>query len=172
MSSAAGPNPRPVWQIQFGLRTLLLSVTLIGTVLAIAKAVGPLGAIGVGFVLMLVLLHVAGNAIGTRLRDDATRQLASDSANQPPHGKSAEAASLDAGRLGERTPLGLLIVVLTALGVGLGTFAGWLVFGRQPTLAGAIVGTCSAAVLGGFFGFLSSSFAKNMLAAWWEAKQL
>ncbi len=172
MASVPGPDSRPAWQFQFKLRTLLLAVTAIGAVLAFVQAVGALGAIAVGFVLALVLLHVAGNAIGTRLRDDATRQIESQPDERPAHGTAAEAATLNAGRLGERTPLGWLIAALTLLAAGVGAYLGWLVFRHQPTTADMIVGTGSSTVLGGFFGFLSSSFAKTVLSAWWEAKRV
>ena len=172
MASVPSPDSRPTWQFQFKLRTLLLAVTAIGAVLAFVQAVGALGAIVVGFVLSLVLLHVAGNAIGTRLRDDATRQIETQPDEQPAHGAAVERATLNAGRLGERTPLGWLIAALTLLGAGVGAYVGWLVFSHQPTTAGIIVGAGSSTILGGFFGFLSSSFAKTILSAWWEARRV
>jgi hypothetical protein len=172
MASAADPNSRPAWQFQFKLRTLLLAVTAIGAMLAFVQAVGAMGAIAVAFVLTMMLLHVAGNAIGTRLRDDATRQIEDQPEEQPAHGTAAEPAALNAGRLGERTPLGWLIVALTLLAAGVGAYLGWLVFAHQPTASGTIVGVASSTVLGGFFGFLSSCFAKTVLTAWWEARRV
>src|SRR5688500_12390165 len=60
------PRLRPP---QFGLRTLLLLVTLCAVLLAANQWLGASTVAGIVLLLLSIFAHVAGNAIGTRLRE-------------------------------------------------------------------------------------------------------
>lgn len=93
---------------QFKLRTLLLLVTLACLVLAAAKLLSPL-AIAVLVVLLLsVMAHVVGNALGTRLRDgdEATLGPFLDDDLPPLHDDSRSSGDMDeAMKRGQRRPV-------------------------------------------------------------------
>src|SRR6185369_6602570 len=53
---------------QFGLRTLLALVAAIGILLSLRQWISPMAIAAIAFLAVSVFCHVAGNAIGTRLR--------------------------------------------------------------------------------------------------------
>ena len=59
---------RPPLHPQFGLRSLFAAMTVCCLVLGTSHWLGPVAAIALAFVLLMVALHVAGNALGTRMR--------------------------------------------------------------------------------------------------------
>jgi hypothetical protein len=157
----------------------MLAVTGCCILFALMKVIGPLASAGLCIFILLAILHVAGNAIGTRLRDESTRDSADErmQAERPPEHKRAPAIARNIqtatapGRLRERAPLGRLIIALTALGAIVGGSLGSLAYAYW-TDAGTIalvVGSISAAILGGFFGFAASSFLTMVLGAWRQA---
>ncbi|HKD35280.1 MAG TPA: hypothetical protein VKB78_00725 [Pirellulales bacterium] len=166
---------------QFHLRTLMLAVTGCCILFALMKVIGPLASAGLCIFLLLVLSHIAGNAIGTKLRDDSDREV-TESPTTPSEVSSNETqrravvrsrrqVGAAPSRLQERTPLGRLIVVLTAVGAIVGGSIGSLAYAYW-TDAGSIaliVGSISAATLGGFFGFAASCFFTIILRAWRQA---
>jgi hypothetical protein len=147
----------------------MLAVTGCCVLLGLMKEIGPLGSVGLCFFLVLVVLHAAGNALGTSLREGANRELATERPQPatPLPGHVANSPS----RLREQTPLGSLVFVLTGLGAALGGSLGSLAYAywTDVNTAGLIVGSISAAILGGFFGFLASSFSKIIFRAWRQA---
>jgi hypothetical protein len=165
---------------QFHLRTLMLAVTGCCVLFALMKEVGPLASAGLCIFILLAILHVAGNAIGTALRDESTRDCAESnvaaavwSADIKRREMIAQLDQTSAApsRLRERAPLGRLIMALTALGAIVGGSLGSLAYAYW-TDAGAValvVGSISAAILGGFFGFAASSFLTMILSAWRQA---
>ncbi len=74
-------------------------------------------------------------------------------------------------RLRERTPLGRSVTILTLAGAALGGTLSSLAYAywTRTTAPEMLVGSISAAILGGFFGFLASSFCKIGLRAWHQA---
>ena len=115
-----------------------------------------------------VAVHVAGNALGTRLRDDADRDLARTTSRM-------RSVPLPAPRppaqLQRRASLGSLVPVSTAIGgvIGGTTGAGALVLLVGSTPAGAILGGASAAVIGALAGFLVASFVEIVRTSLREA---
>jgi hypothetical protein len=156
-------------RLQFHLRTLLLVVALFSAVFAAANAIGAVWMAALGLVAALILAHVAGNAIGTRLRDEATQRTH----EEQPLGEAAariRAAPLpvaETTRLHERRPLGLSLLVMTGAGAVSGALLGRLTmaYGQWGVLSTAdwVLGLTSCAVLGGLAGAAASSFFQMAL---------
>ena len=148
----------------------MLFVTGCCALLGLMREIGPLGSVGLCFLLMLVVLHIAGNALGTSLREETNRELAANEQHPRPTAAPVHVAN-SPSRLRERTPLGWLVFSLTAIGAALGGSLGSLAYAywTDVNTAGLIVGSLSAAILGGFFGFLASSFSKIIYRAWRQA---
>ncbi|MCI0357192.1 MAG: hypothetical protein L0211_01745, partial [Planctomycetaceae bacterium] len=72
--SPTTPRLRPP---QFGLRTLLFVVTVCAVLAALSKWVTPLVFLCLVFLALTIIAHVAGNAIGTRLREIGSHPPAS-----------------------------------------------------------------------------------------------
>lgn len=153
---------------QFRLRTMLLMVTLCGALCAIMHAVGPIWSAIFCFFTLLVASHVAGNAIGTRLRDGATVSAVLD-AEERPNFVAPSPGPSPAKHLALRVPLGRWIAVLTVIGVAGAGSIGAKFFAASTGPAAWAVGTVSSALLGGFATFLASSFLFVGLAAAWQA---
>ena len=145
---------------QFCLRTLMLMVTLCGVLFALMSALGGLWSLMLILFLSLAAAHVLGNAIGTQLRDATGRHPRPADAAEPYDATSPPVPP--AQRLQERTGIHRKMVVVAALGAILGGTSGGLVLlatlGERASLASLGLGIGSSAVLGGFFGFLLSSF--------------
>jgi len=116
-----------------------------------------------------IAAHVAGNALGTRLRDATDRHLRAGRrggrAEAPPIPTAAPAF------LETRTPLGRLVPVSVAIGAACGGTAGAVALGwlTRATAAGALLGGVSSAVVGGLFGFLLASLIEIVRTSLREA---
>ncbi|MFM7291346.1 MAG: hypothetical protein ACKO6B_08950 [Planctomycetia bacterium] len=141
----------------------LVTYSWLAVVLAVAcAAIGWLGIAGwmaAAVVLASVAMHVAGNAIGTRLREETDRDLAGrrDLPLQQPALPAAKPTHLES-----RSSLGALVPVSAGIGAACGGLAGtvallWL---TASSPAGAVLGGASSAVVGGLFGFLGASFVE------------
>lgn len=152
-------------------------VALFGLVFALGHYVGLYGAAIAVLVILCIGAHVAGNAIGTRLRDgdatgtpDGARQAALARVARRP---VAPAEFAPTTRLRGRYSLGRPIVVITALGSlfsgiagGLGLF--WLTGARSPWTVIAL-GAAASAVLGAIWTFAAASFIQVTAGAWFHA---
>ncbi len=168
-NAASGP-------FQFGLRALFLATACLSALFAVMTFIGPMWSTVLIWFLLLASLHVVANAWGTRgWRRDG--ESADDESELPgelyrlagsrPHGVAPPT------RLQESTRLGWTMLAATSAGA---TLAGGLGAGGLACLASdkvgwiaLVVGGISAAVVGGFFGFLASSFLEVAGRAWREA---
>jgi hypothetical protein len=156
---------------QFGLRALLLAVTVCAVLAALSQWVTPIVIACIIFLVLCVIAHVAGNAIGTRLRELGSHSPTSDGALSPglAHPKPDAGDFAPPTRLGQRQALGWPIVIATLAGIILGAVGGvvWtLVSSRGPV--GALnlgVGGLAFAVLGGIIAFAAFGFVQVGLAA-------
>lgn len=146
--------------------------TYAGIAVALGVACAAIGWLGLaGWLAVVVVLasigmHVAGNAIGTRLRDAADRRL------ERVPGRAMPAVPRKApSHLERHTSLGRLVPVSAGIGAACGGVAGTtaLVVFAAASLPGAALGGLSSAVIGGLLGFLAASFVEIIRASLREA---
>lgn len=163
------PNSATRRPPQYSLRALFWLTAGLSAVFAVMTTVGFVWSLLLLFLLALVVAHVLGNAIGTRLRDNDTQR--SEQALPPgvkPAGRGMAVPTRGPTEMRERRPLGLAMLVFVVAGAVGGALTGraLLVYTQWPPLSAgdAVVGTASCAVLGAMAGFLGSSFFK--VAVW------
>jgi len=174
----AAPKPRPklgnpkatLPPPQFGLRTLLLVVTGCAVLAALTQWVTPVVIACLIFLVLAIIAHVAGNAIGTRLRDLGD-QPGEDAAIPPGLARAKPKADdfAPATRLGQRQGLGWPILIATVTGTVAGALGGvaWTLV-SSPGPVGPLnlgVGAVAFAVLGGIAAFASFGFIQVGLGA-------
>lgn len=165
-------RPLPLGPPQFGLRTLLLAVSVAAVLLGLSQWLSPIYLAAIVFLLLSVLAHVAGNVIGSRLRDG--RAAAKAVAEKHEHATSLkEHHFAPVTKLGHRNSLGWLPLAISFVGLILGATLGggwtaWLLW-RDFDWFPIAVAACAFGALGAFGGFLVSGFCKSLGDAWSEA---
>jgi hypothetical protein len=143
----------------------LVTYSWLAVVLAVAcAAVGWLGIAGwmaLAVLIASVAMHVAGNALGTSMREATDREIARRQATADEW--RAAVASLPTSRpsrLERRESLGSLVPISCGIGavVGGSIGAAALRMLTSSSLPGAVLGGLSSAVIGGLIGFLGASF--------------
>lgn len=143
----------------------LSTYSWLAVVLAVAcAAIGWLGLAGWMAVVVLVAsiaMHVAGNALGTAMRDATDREI-DRRRSTPDEWQSGDVTLpvITPSRLERREPLGWLVPISCGIGGILGGCTGtaallWL---TSSSLPGAVIGGTSSAVIGALVGFLGASF--------------
>ena len=161
---------------QFKLATLFWVVTGCGLLFAAMAAAGPIGAFALLLLVLAIIAHVAGGAIGTQLREIGSTKDPQESLTlRSPHQRVAQHEFAPETQLCRRTALSRTMIAFTIMGavfVGiLGSAAlFWLTWG-QVNLPTAIVAIGSSCVLGGLAGFMCSSFAQIAGGAWRQARR-
>jgi hypothetical protein len=161
---------------RFTLRTLMLAMVAVSCLMAVGTAVGTASSLMLLFFIGLIIAHVLGNSVGTKLRDRASTSIVSDGQSDEAKRMQVRALkvprNLAPGRLGQHKRLSRVAPAMACGGAVLGAFAGGtgsaLIYPEAGAAAVAL-GVCSAAVLGGLGGFLASSFVTVILSAWREA---
>lgn len=159
---------------QFRLSTLFWGMTALSVLFAAMTWVGPLAAFGLVLLALSIVAHVAGNAIGTRLRENGSRPLPGEVGRpefltRKPGSQVKACECAPATRLGGRHPLGWLIIVATIAafllgGLAGGVFLAWLCW-EKSTVVSILCGAAASGALGGFGGFLVSSFFRELFRA-------
>jgi hypothetical protein len=154
---------------QFGLRTLLLVVTLCAALAALSQWVSPMVLAAVVMLVLCIVAHVAGNAIGTKLRELGSRPHQDHPNNSGSIAKPRAADFAPATRLGQRHALGWPIVIATLVGTitgGIGGSVWTLIASRGPVGPLNVgVGCVAFAMLGGLAAFLAFGFVQVGLSA-------
>jgi hypothetical protein len=132
-------------------------------VAVVCAAIGWLGLAGwmaAVVVLASIAMHVAGNALGTRMREAADRERRARGPEMRP--PSLPVVPAEPGRLERRETLGRLVPVSAGIGAVIGGLAGSMMLAvfTRTSAPGAILGGASSAVIGGLFGFLAASFVE------------
>lgn len=154
---------------------MFIVTAALGALFAAMTAAGPVGGFALLLLVLAVVAHVAGNAIGCRLRTIGTTRDAH--APRPSAERRAEPLRehqfAPASRLHSRTTISRTMIVFTVTGAVLLGIAGsgtlmWLTWG-DVNLATVIVALGSSSILGGLLGFICSSFIQVAGGAWWQA---
>jgi hypothetical protein len=160
---------------QFTLRTMFLAMTCLGVLFAVLGTIGLAASLALLLILALVGLHVAGNVLGTKLRDETSHAQIQNANILGTYSSAQSAVHVDCPHsvsgLYQRTRLGWIIYVATVVGAMAGGLLGislLINFAGTP-IRGVIVGAVSSGVLGAFFGFMFGGFLKIWLSAWWQA---
>jgi amino acid transporter len=146
-----------------------LLVTGCALVFAAGQWLPPIWVAALVLLALSIFAHMAGNAIGTRLREIGgrpDRESVQEFKREPPRFAPTT-------RLGQRHKLGWPIVIATLTGMILGGFGGglWtLLTSRAPTPAAVIgLGVVAFAALGGILAFATVGFTQVLLGAIWQA---
>jgi len=148
------------------LKTFSWLVVVVAVAVASIGWFGLAGWLGLLVAALCVVAHVAGNAIGTGLRDETDRELASRP--RPPQAiplPKPPAFLERGGSLGRLVPVSVCIGGVCggiAGGVSLAVFVG-------SSTAGAVLGSLSSAVIGGIGGFLVASLVEILRTTFREA---
>ena len=168
------PNDPAEWERapQFRLRTLFFVTAFFAVLFAVMGAVGPVWSVALLLLMTLLGLHVAGNALGTTLRDRASDRLAErgQTGRNEFHSAGQIRWPMRSARLCEHTPVGWTNRIIGITGALCGAILGGLTYGQLTNSPSELaVGATSFAVLGAFLGFLLGSFVAILLRAWNQA---
>jgi len=147
---------------QFSLISLLVAITAVSIIFASYQLLGAAAAFILALLTVAVAAHVIGNSLGTRLRDigNASKQVAHAGVKQ--RGDVSESDLAPVTRLHHVASLGRPLVVCTGIGAVAGLISGLLLFvwanWEQASWSASSLGVAAFIFLGGFFGFLLSSF--------------
>ena len=162
---------------QFTLRTLIGIITLLAALFSLVNVVHPVVMAGLVLLALLIAAHVAGNVIGTRLREIGDRPVTKEGREVPPRpfDRSVDQSSFaPPSELARRISLGLPILIVTTAGVLTGGIGGglwgYLSAGSDGWL-NIVVGCVAFGFLGGFGSFAAFSFTQVMLGAIRQARR-
>lgn len=177
MPSATPNDPRPPLEPpRFRLRTLLLAMGGVCVLLAILSSLSPYGMFAGVMLVLLVIAHVVGAALGHRLRDHGDRVPASAADSSERYRPVAAAEFAPPTRLGGKRRPGRLVVAMTIawaiLGAGGGAALLVVLNGERSNLMNVSSGALAFAVLGAIWGFALASFLQEMLSALSEAHRV
>ena len=150
------------------LATYSWLVVVVAIACAAITWLGIAGWMAAAVVIASLAAHVAGNALGTKMREATDLELS----RRPPSRMQAVAVPAPRPTHLERSgSLGRLVPVSAAIGAACGALIGTsaLVAFTTCSWAGAVIGGFSSAVIGGLFGFLSASFVEILRTSLREA---
>ena len=166
-------NPKSLRPPQFGLRTLLGLVAACGALLALGQWMSPIAVAGIAFLALSVFCHVAGNCLGTRLREIGDQPQPPADEPPRPRGRALPQDFAPVTRLGGRHSLGWTIIVASSVGVTSGAVGGGLwTFAASRGQVGVehiAIGVVAFAILGGMAAFATVGFTQVLCGAIWQA---
>lgn len=168
------PTSRPLGPPQYGLRALLLFMSTLAALLGLWQWLPPIVFAAVVLLVLSVVAHVAGNVIGSRLRDGrlVARGVSSEP-DPPPTTALREHHFAPVSKLGRRHSLGWIPLISALAGCLVGAAAGGTVtavlLARDFDWFPVIIAACAFGALGGFGGFLVVGFLQALGEAWHEA---
>jgi hypothetical protein len=143
-------------------------VVVVAVACAAINWLGLAGWMAAVVVLASVAAHVAGNALGTKMRDATDRDLARGIGFRawPTALPAANPTHLERfGGLGRLAPVSASIGALCGGAIGTAALVAW----TNSSWPGAVLGGLSSAVIGGLFGFLGASFVEILRTSIREA---
>lgn len=159
---------------QYGLRTLLLVVSTAAVLLGLWQWLSPIMFAAVLLLILSVIAHVAGNVIGSRLRDGKTKSTGGVHEPDRPQAISLRDHHFaPVTKLGRRHPLGWVPLISAVLGFLIGAVGGGIgtaiLLARNFDWFAVAIAACAFGALGGFGGFLVVGFVQALGEAWHEA---
>lgn len=168
---------RPLRPPQFTLRTLICLITLLAGLFSLVNVVPPIVIAGLLLLTLLIAAHVAGNVIGTRLREMGDQPVTKEGRKIPPRQwkpQVDQASFAPPSDLARQVSLGLPILIVSSAGVLVGGISGGL-WGYLTAESGGwtniVVGSIAFGFLGGFGSFAAFSFTQVILGAWRQASR-
>ncbi len=168
---------RPLRPPQFTLRMLIGLMTVLAAHFSLVNVVPPIVMAGLVLLTLLIAAHVAGNVIGTRLREMGDHPVTKEGREVPPrrwNSQVDQASFAPPSDLARRVSLGLPILIVSLAGVLAGGISGGL-WGYLTAGSGGwtniVVGTIAFGFLGGFGSFAAFSFTQVILGAWRQASR-
>ncbi|MBC8351350.1 MAG: hypothetical protein H8E66_05155 [Planctomycetes bacterium] len=147
---------------RFSLAALFVIVGVLGTLFAAMSYVGTYATLLLILFALTIAAHVAGNAIGTQLRETGSRpQTLEPDAPGRKRGPIASTDFAPTSQLHHRSALGKPILVTTTIGSIAGAVlggSGLAMLMEDRTLLAIMLGVIASAVLGGIWTFGASSF--------------
>jgi len=154
---------------------LLLLLTLCGGLFALTQWLAPLTVVAIAFLLLCIGAHVAGNAMGNRLREQPNGRTGIEAEFRQSRAKLTAEHFAPATRLRESSSLGWPLFIATLVGlVGGGALgAYWVILSspQMPAELNIVVGIVACGVLGGIFSFVGVGFLHVGGSALWQALQ-
>lgn len=154
---------------------MFVLVAAAGGLFAVMQVVGAVWSAILTWFLILIVAHITANFWGTRVAPAVSqfRPPEDDPVGQRSQRERVELSTTGAVRLSESARPGWPMYVVTVVGAIVGGCIGCtalvLLSLERAGYTGVIVGTVSASIVGGFLGFLTSTFAEIGLRAWNEA---
>jgi hypothetical protein len=152
----------PGGEVGMQLGTYTRLTVLLGIAAAAIGWLGMAGWMAAAVLMVSVGLHVAGNCIGTRMRDQTDQVIRRRIDRRGADPVPAALPLATPSRLERRESLGRTLPIAASIGAicggAVGTSALLMLTAASP--AGAVLGGLSSAVMGGFFGFLAASFVE------------
>ncbi len=161
---------------QFRLSTMLWGVALLAVLFALVSYFGLHSALVLTLFALAVAAHVAGNALGTKLRASGDRPLPwklGEPLATPTRQAPAAEDFAPTTELRDRRPLGLPIVIATVVGGLVAAAVGGLlmlaILDQAPTWTAIIAGTVACGALGAIWTFVAFGFIQVTWSACWQA---
>lgn len=155
---------------------MLWAVALLAVMSALVNYFGLHAALIVVLLVLAIVAHVAGNALGTKLRESGDRPLPrfpGEPVAKPSHRAPTAEEFAPSTELGDRRSLGLPIIVATVAGGTLAAVLGILLMVTllepAPTWVALIAGTVACGALGAIWTFVSFGFIQVTVGAFWQA---
>jgi hypothetical protein len=153
---------------------MLLIVSTVAVLLGLSQWMSPISFAALLLLILSIIAHVAGNVIGTRLKQrqiGAKRQTEADSWEERIELRDHHHAPTT--KLGHRQSLGWLPLASALIGLAIGALTGgswtaWLL-GRDFDWGTIAIAAAAFGALGGFGGFLVVGFGKAFWDAWQQA---
>jgi len=167
------PGLRPP---QFGMATMMITMAVLGAGFAMITYFGAYVASVIALFALMVLVHIAGNALGTKLRQNGDTPIDEDGQLAASATRDRQPAAVEFApttRLRDRGSLGLPVAVATVAGFivtsGVGAVLLPLALSRAPTVVAWIAGSIACGVLGAIATFITFSFIQVASDAVWQA---
>jgi hypothetical protein len=168
------PTSRHLGPPQYGLRTLLIVVSSAAALLGLWQWLSPIMFAAVLLLLLSIVAHVAGNVIGSRLRDGILKAKGIEhDPDRPQSTLLRDHHFAPVTKLGRRQSLGWIPLVSALAGLLIGGAGGGsataFLLARDFDWFPVVIAACAFGALGGFGGFLVVGFIQALGEAWHEA---